>query len=65
MYVHMFGFDVAIENDAEAGINYLINREWDAGLKYGYSEATLDNSSFEATDTGNALMLTFANSFSN
>ncbi len=44
---------------AEAGINYQVNREWDMGLKYAYSETTLENSSY----TGNAFVLTFANHF--
>lgn len=48
---------------AEAGINYAINRAWDVGVKYGYSETKLENAVFNSTYDADLLTLTFANRF--
>lgn len=48
---------------SEIGLNYQINPAWDVGVKYGYSETTLDNTSFNSSYDGETVILTFANRF--
>ncbi|OAN17671.1 hypothetical protein A3K86_01750 [Photobacterium jeanii] len=49
--------------EAEAGINYKLNKQWDMGIKYVYADSHFTNSSFNANYDTNAFALTFANRF--
>ncbi|PMK02142.1 phosphatase PAP2 family protein [Vibrio sp. 10N.261.55.A7] len=48
---------------AEAGVNYQINRAWEVGMKYGYSQTQLKNNIFNSKYSGDLVTLNFVNRF--
>ncbi|MGR5151626.1 phosphatase PAP2 family protein [Photobacterium swingsii] len=49
--------------EAEGGVNYKLNKQWDMGIKYVYADSSFSNSAFNAVYDSQAFALTFANRF--
>lgn len=49
--------------EAEGGVNYKLNNQWDMGIKYVYADSSFSNSAFNAVYDSQAFALTFANRF--
>ena len=49
--------------EAEGGLNYKLNKQWDMGIKYVYTDTNFSNSSFNAIYDSQAFALTVANRF--
>ncbi|MGF1692936.1 phosphatase PAP2 family protein [Photobacterium kagoshimensis] len=49
--------------EAESGVNYKLNKQWDMGVKYVYADASFNSNAFNAVYDSQAFALTFANRF--